>query len=142
MIGQSRQFIPLLIMLYLVSCQGIDEWIVLKENTQTGILRGKISIGPLCPDESNPPDSSCLPTAATFRAWATALYSRDGNTRVASITPDLSGNFTIAVPSGRYVINFDPKRSFSIGGSDLPMPVDIHAVDTLNVSINIDTGIR
>jgi fructose-specific phosphotransferase system IIC component len=36
-----------------------------KQVLEPGILAGKISIGPLCPVETIPPDPNCQPTEAT-----------------------------------------------------------------------------
>jgi hypothetical protein len=38
----------------------------------SGVLKGKISSGPLCPVEKISPDSACLPTMETYKSWATA----------------------------------------------------------------------
>ena len=39
----------------------------LDKSSNTGILMGKISIGPLCPVETDPPQPGCLPTADTYK---------------------------------------------------------------------------
>ena len=41
-----------------------------------GLLKGKISIGPLCPVETFPPQPQCLPTLETFKAWQTAIWNK------------------------------------------------------------------
>jgi hypothetical protein len=43
----------------LLSISGCDNQI----NQGSGFLEGVISIGPICPVETDPPDPGCLPTA-------------------------------------------------------------------------------
>ena len=86
--------IYLLIFLGLLSCDRWGAIVDVNDRSFNGILQGKITIGPLCPVETNPPDSACLPTADTYKAWATAVFSGDKKTKIKTINPDLSGNFS------------------------------------------------
>jgi len=36
---------------------------------EKGTLQGHITIGPLCPVETNPPDPNCQPTEETYNAY-------------------------------------------------------------------------
>jgi hypothetical protein len=105
-----------------------------------GVLKGKISIGPICPVETIPPDPRCLPTAETYRAWATAVWTLNRKVKVASLNPNLDGKYEINLPSGSYIIDFDQSNHF--GSSNLPSIVTISLGDTTKLNINIDTGIR
>jgi hypothetical protein len=64
----------------------------------SGVLKGKISIGPLCPVERIPPDSACLPTAETYKAWATAVWTLKKKAKVATINPNLDGIYQMCGP--------------------------------------------
>lgn len=109
----------------------------------SGVLKGKISIGPICPVERNPPDPACLPTMETYKAWATAVWTLDKKTKVATLDPNLDGTYQIELPVGNYMIDFDVARTGRIGGSNiLPALISIALGDTTNLDINIDTGIR
>lgn len=106
------------------------------------MLKGKISIGPLCPVETIPPNPNCLPTAATYKAWATAVWTLDKSSKIITLSPNLDGAYQLDLPSGKYVIDFDEKQTNHIGGSNLPSIITIFDKDTTNFNINIDTGIR
>jgi hypothetical protein len=105
-----------------------------------GILEGTISIGPICPVETIPPSSDCLPTAETYKAYPVSIWTSDGSRRVALITPSLDGSFSMELDPGQYLIKLD--KTNGIGGSNLPLEVVISTLEKTTVSIDIDTGIR
>jgi len=107
---------------------------------QGGILEGTISIGPICPVETIPPSSGCLPTAETYKAYPVSIWTSDGGRRVALITPALDGSFSMELDPGQYLIKLD--KTSGIGGSNLPLEVVITTQEKTTVSIDIDTGIR
>jgi len=107
-----------------------------------GVLKGKISIGPICPVETIPPDPACLPTMETYKAWATAVWTLNKDSKIATINPKLDGTFQINIPAGSYVIDFESVQTNHVGGSNLPGVIYIAVGDSTNFNINIDTGIR
>ena len=54
---------------------------------EAGFLEGKISIGPICPVETDPPDPGCLPTAETYKAYPVAVWTADGGRKIIQINP-------------------------------------------------------
>lgn len=106
----------------------------------TGYLEGKITIGPLCPVERNPPDPNCLPTAETYKAWPIAVWTPGKIILAAQIETGISGTYKIALPAGSYVV--DLERQSVIGARNLPANIDIRSGQTTVLDINIDTGIR
>jgi hypothetical protein len=108
----------------------------------SGVLKGKISIGPLCPVERIPPDPACLPTMETYKAWATAVWTLNKKTKLATLNPKLDGTYQNVLPAGDYIIDFDVDLTGRIGGSNLPTIISIANMDTTIFNINIDTGIR
>ncbi|MEI6140390.1 MAG: hypothetical protein WCP85_14065 [Mariniphaga sp.] len=135
----SLKYLPLLIIYILAtsSCGDIRENV-----TDAGVLKGKISIGPLCPVERIPPDPACLPTAETYKAWATAIFSAKGKAKIATLDPNLDGSFEIELPVGDYIVDYNVVRNIGVGKSNLPAAFSITAKDTTTININIDTGIR
>jgi len=113
-----------------------------KDITGTGVLKGKITIGPICPVERIPPDPACLPTAETYKAWATVVWTSDKKSKLATIDPKLDGTYLTELPAGEYTIDFEVSRTFGAGGSNLPASVTIANKDTTTLNITIDTGIR
>ena len=108
----------------------------------SGVLKGKISIGPLCPVERIPPDPACLPTMETYKAWAIAVWTVNKKSKMATLDPKLDGTYQIVLPSGNYSIDFDVAHTNTIGSNNLPAIVSIANMDTTIFNINIDTGIR
>lgn len=129
--------LPVLLASFLVSCTDQKDMI-----EGSGVLKGKISIGPLCPVESIPPDPGCLPTAETYKAWAVDVWSSDKRTKVTTLDPKLDGNYLITLPAGNYMVDFDVVKNNSIGRSNLPVLITVNKGDTTNLNIDIDTGIR
>lgn len=140
LVKRTTGFIILLLTLF--SCGWITDISPSAKPSSNGFLSGMISIGPLCPVEQYPPDSACLPTMDTYRAWATAVYSPDKKKKLFTIIPNIKGIFLDSLPAGNYIIDYDTLRGLVIGSSNLPIPFKIMKGDTTNVSINIDTGIR
>ncbi len=112
------------------------------DDSETGFLSGKVSIGPLCPVETDPPDPGCLPTEETYKAWPVGVFSVDGKQLVVQLQPQLDGTYEVAVPDGKYMIDLEDRHFSGVGGSNLPTFVEINAADTTRLDINIDTGIR
>ena len=107
-----------------------------------GVLKGKISIGPICPVETIPPLPQCLPTRETFNSYSTAAWTTDKKTNVRTIFPNLDGTYLIQLPAGNYIIDYATTRTNGVGGSNLPSAISITDKDTTTLNISIDTGIR
>jgi len=110
-------------------------------NLENGFLEGTISIGPICPVETDPPAPGCLPTAETYKAYPVYVCTPDGSKKIALISPALDGTFKTELAPGNYLIILD-KVQIKIGGSNLPQEVTIKPLETTVISIDIDTGIR
>ncbi|MFH1423540.1 MAG: hypothetical protein ABIG29_01100 [Candidatus Nealsonbacteria bacterium] len=106
---------------------------------KTGVLTGRVTIGPLCPVERIPPDPRCQPTEATYKAWQIAVYTADKTTKLAQIEPNLDGSYEVGLPAGEYLIDFEEKHAFAWS---LPKTVTITKDETAVLNIDIDTGIR
>jgi hypothetical protein len=135
----SLKYLPLLIIFVLAtsSCGDIRE-----DVTGAGVLKGKITIGPLCPVERIPPDPACLPTAETYKAWAIAIFSAKEKIKFATLFPNLDGIFEIELPVGDFIIDYNVVRVIWVGKSNLPATFSITANNTTTFNIDIDTGIR
>ena len=108
----------------------------------SGTLKGKVTIGPLCPVERNPPDPSCQPTEETYRAWALAVVEAQSKKEVVVIIPQLDGTFSVQLPPGDYMVDLQKSNNAIGKGGGLPLSVTINDGHTTTASINIDTGIR
>ena len=113
-----------------------------RENVATGTLRGKISIGPLCPVETVPPRPECLPTEETYKQWQTTVWNRSKTIKICNINPDIDGNFEVTLSPGKYIVDFETPRSNGPIMTNMPLDVTIATNETISISIDIDTGIR
>lgn len=129
----SRLFI-LLSIIFISGCEG-------DKGTEKGTLEGKISIGPICPVETDPPLPGCLPTAETYKAYPVYVCTSNGSKKLALLNPDLDGTFRTELGAGDYLLILDKARA-GIGSSNLPLSVTIQPSGETVVNINIDTGIR
>ncbi|PIR87091.1 MAG: hypothetical protein COU11_02575 [Candidatus Harrisonbacteria bacterium CG10_big_fil_rev_8_21_14_0_10_49_15] len=116
------------------------------KNIQYGELSGTVSIGPICPVESDPPQQNCKPTPELFAQVKITAKSIDGKI-TKTITPNLGGTYFAELPAGNYIVSVD--SPLGIGGTHQTHPVTIPAyrqagagngITELNISI--DTGIR
>ena len=125
----------LLIAFFLIT--GCDK----KKTADTGFLEGKISIGPICPVETIPPDPRCLPTAETYKAYPVTVWTSNGKTKILQLMPALDGSYQVELMSGNYLVVLDAKQG-GPGGSNLPVEITISPAEKTILNINIDTGIR
>ena len=106
---------------------------------ETGILHGQVSIGPLVPvvREGEPE-----PTAApeVYAARQIVIYKADGRTEVTRIAIDPNGAYSVTLPVGTYVVDINRAGIDSANG--LPRPIELRAGESLELDIEIDTGIR
>jgi hypothetical protein len=108
---------------------------------EAGFLEGKISIGPICPVETDPPDPGCLPTAETYKAYPVAVWTTDGRRKIIQINPAMDGSYKTDLEPGKYLIMLETNKN-NIGSSNLPVEVIIISDNITTLNIDIDTGIR
>ena len=137
---KKNNYIRILVVI-LLTCIAVMSGCDSKKALVAGILEGTISIGPICPVETIPPDPACLPTAETYKAYPVNVFTSDGKTKVAQLMPSLDGSYSSELPQGDYLIVLEGAKN-NIGGSNLPVKVSIKAQDKTLLNINIDTGIR
>jgi hypothetical protein len=113
-----------------------------KQNNQgTGFLEGVISIGPICPVETDPPETGCLPTAETYKAYPVSIWTSDGREKITQINPALDGSYKTELVYGDYLVILENGQNRP-GGSNLPAEISIIPQNKTILNIDIDTGIR
>ena len=137
MMRRSLKIIPCTVFLFGLLFSGCD-----KQNNQgTGFLEGVISIGPICPVETDPPDPACLPTAETYKAYAVSIWTSNGRKKIAQLNPALNGSYKTELVYGDYLVILENSQNRP-GSSNLPVEVSIIPQNKTVLDINIDTGIR
>ena len=104
-------------------------------------LEGVISIGPICPVETDPPDPGCLPTAETYKAYPVSIWTSNGRRKIAQVNPALDGSYKTELDPGNYLVKLGTANN-RIGSSNLPAEVTITSQNKTVLNIDIDTGIR
>lgn len=112
-----------------------------KKPLNPGFLKGRISIGPICPVETIPPSPACQPTAETYKAYPVGVYTPDGSRKIAQLNPSIDGSYIVELPPGNWLVVLE-KAKYGPGGTNLPAEVTITAEDDTTLNIDIDTGIR
>lgn len=132
-----KNILILAVILIIIPIGGCDQ----EQNKvlEQGFLRGNISIGPLCPVETIPPNPNCQPTEATYKAWPIAIWTIDKKTKVGQLEPNLDGSYSFELPEGTYLIDLEIQHLFD---TTLPETVIIGPNETAILDIYIDTGIR
>lgn len=106
--------------------------------TATGILEGKLTIGPLCPVE--PCSVSDEQKQQAYAARKIQIFAPDGKTLVKEITADYkTESYRTELAAGRYLLNV---TNAGLPGSFSPREVIIAAGKTTVLDLDIDTGIR
>jgi len=101
---------------------------------RTGIVSGKVSIGPLCPVEP------CLgPVPDVYSSRYIVLQPDAGEPTRVKLSPN--GTFEAQVKPGTYNVNITDCTFLGCSRA-LPTTVTVKANETIYIQIDIDTGIR
>lgn len=102
------------------------------------VIRGTVTVGPICPVERV--DMPCKTPPEAYTSREVILYAADGITVVKQLNFDPDGTYRFEVSAGVYILDI-PRPG--VGGSkDLPQTVSIKPGETVEVNFSIDTGIR
>ena len=102
-----------------------------------GYLEGHVTIGPICPIEREGVSCPVPPEAYAARELL-IYYQGQGVSAKAQINS--SGNYWIALRPGRYRV--DINKVGMDRSQEVPHEIDVRAGETIQLDIDIDTGIR
>ncbi len=103
-----------------------------------GVLKGTVTIGPLCPVE--PCNISPDQLAAVYAARKVIVYNSDRTAEVKEVSLDQNGGYSTELEPGQYIV--DINHAGIDHSPDVPRTVTIVSGQTVTVDISIDTGIR
>ncbi len=106
------------------------------KQSDSGILVGKVLLGPVCPVERIPPDPMCAPKPYVTKIEA---FSQDGTELIKTVQNQSDGSFIMNLPVGDYSIQAGSGKVYPRCQSE---PVTIKTRVTVSVDINCDSGIR
>lgn len=104
-----------------------------------GYLTGHVSIGPLTPVERVGVPSP-TPAPEVYAARSINIFKPDGVTLVVNVKINSDRTYRVALPPGDYVVAL--ARSGIDRARGLPKPITIESGKTMQVKVDIDTGIR
>jgi hypothetical protein len=104
---------------------------------QSGVLEGKVSIGPITPVQQITP----VPTQpGVYAARKVLIYDRYHSQLIETVSLDDNGNYHVGLAAGTYVV--DINHAGIDRSLEVPKTVKIEANSTVVLNISIDTGIR
>ncbi|MDP9271777.1 MAG: carboxypeptidase-like regulatory domain-containing protein [Chloroflexota bacterium] len=106
--------------------------------TVGGAVSGRVTAGPICPVEQQPPDPAC---AARPVAGAVLLVQDAAGREVARATSAANGSFSVTLEPGAYRLVPQPKEGLMGTPAAMEFRVDV-GVPTARLQVTYDTGIR
>jgi hypothetical protein len=107
-----------------------------------GILKGKVTVGPLTPVERVPePGETPSPIPAeVFTSRSVDILKADGRTLVKHVPFQGDGTYQVELPPGTYVVA-SPAGQFE-HARELPKTIVLKSGAVVVLDLDIDTGIR
>jgi len=106
--------------------------------TETGLLQGYVTIGPLSPVEK-PGETPAVP-CEVYEARKIMVYDKNGRKLVKQVDMDCDGRSRVELEPSGYTVDINRIGIDSSG--DVPKKIEIMAGLTFRLDIDIDTGIR
>ena len=107
--------------------------------SHVGILKGRVKIGPIRPVEHPGDDPYDIPPEV-YDARKVMLYDSSGKNLIKKFDIGHDGYYSVELPPGIYMVDINHLGIDS--SSDVPKQIEVRAGDTIELKINIDTGIR
>jgi hypothetical protein len=103
-----------------------------------GILEGNVTIGPICPVEQlgNP----CPVPCEVYQARKVLIYDSSGTKLMAEVNIDCNGHYWVELNSGGYTVDINHDVFGHVSG--VPQKIELKPGQTIDLNIDIDTGIR
>ncbi len=116
---------------------------------ESGIIKGKVTIGPLCPVEpcNLPPED----IARIYEARKVIIYQQATKTRAAQANLDRDGKYSISLWPGCYIVDISDAQGNALPldlnrrpriGNIIPVEVQVKPGEEIVMDFDIDTGIR
>ena len=107
-------------------------------NLETGTLDGTVTIGPIWPVE--PPGGNPPIPCEVYEARKVMIYDKNGSKLVKKVDLDCKGYYSINLNPSVYTVDIN---HVGIDRSpDVPTKIEIRPGETVELDIDIDTGIR
>ena len=119
------------------------------QDQDDGILRGKVTIGPLCPVE--PCDLTPEQVARVYEARKAFVYRQFTEIKIAEANLSKNGEYSFSLKPGTYIVDISDAEGNALPldisrrpliGNALPKEALVISEDVTIVDFDIDTGIR
>lgn len=116
---------------------------------EDGVVRGRVTIGPLCPVE--PCDLPPEQVARIYEARKAIVYELFTKVKVAEENLDQNGVYYFSLRPGNYIVDISDAEGNELPldltrrpmiGNTIPKEVEIRSGEKVTVDFDIDTGIR
>ena len=104
----------------------------------SGILEGNVTIGPICPVEQ--PGHPCPIPCEMYQARKVLIYNSSGTKLIAEAAIDCNGHYLVELKSGGYTVDINRDGFGHVSG--VPEKIELKSGQTVELNIDIDTGIR
>lgn len=104
----------------------------------SGILEGNVTIGPICPVEQ--PGNPCPVPCEMYQARKVLIYDSNGTKLIAEVDINCNGHYSIELKPSIYTVDINRDVFGHVSG--VPQKIEISAGQTVELNIDIDTGIR
>ena len=108
-------------------------------NGGTGILRGAVSIGPICPVEQE--GVPCPVPPETYAGVQVLVQSATTGRVLERVPLDDTGHYQVTLPSGTYRVGLEHELGIDRGNPQTRV-VAVETGETVVEDFEIDTGIR
>jgi hypothetical protein len=129
MMRSTLLLVALALVLAAVGCAGI---------TETGVLEGVVTIGPIEPVE-RPGVTPTIPPEV-YEARKVLVYNEAGSRLIKTVDLGPDGRYRVELAPDTYTVDINHLGVDSSG--DVPRQIEIKSGVTVRVDIDIDTGIR
>lgn len=110
-----------------------------KIENKSSTIKGKVSIGPICPVERE--GVPCPVPPETYTSREMVVYKSDGKTEVKRSAINTDGTYSFKLESGSYVLD-TARKGIGYTSKDLPYAFTLADGETKEFDFSIDTGIR
>ncbi len=108
----------------------------LPTSSESGTVKGRVTLSPVCPVERMPPEPSCAPKPYQTKI---EVFLSDGTELVKTVQSQSDGSFTFTIPYGEYNIEAGRGKMYPRCS---PVQLSLKTPNPPSVNISCDTGIR
>ncbi|OWK27177.1 MAG: hypothetical protein US76_03680 [Parcubacteria group bacterium GW2011_GWA2_38_13b] len=140
--------IKFLILIFVVAIVGygifsfkLKQWSVIDtaNKNETAVIKGYVSVGPICPVGRE--DVPCPVPPEAYTSRQIVIYQSDGATEAARSAINTDGAYSFELKPGSYVLD-TARKDIGYASEDTPYVFSLKAGEIKEFDFSIDTGVR